>query len=137
MAVVPPLSPPPEIPPSELHVSSHFARACIPLSPPLVSSPSVFRLEVVVVLSKCPDDGCGRAPPPLTCAAGSTWLGCWWRGLGDGAPPMVVWSSMRLAIPTSSIFRALDTPRSSRPPQWSGVPVSLLFVSRLPGSVPA
>ena len=25
------------------------------------------------------------APPP-TCAAGGTWLGCWWRGLGDGAP---------------------------------------------------
>ena len=32
MAVVPPLSPPPEIPPSELHVCSHFARACISLS---------------------------------------------------------------------------------------------------------
>ena len=24
--------------------------------------------------------------PPLTCAAGGTCLGCWWRGLGDGAP---------------------------------------------------
>ena len=61
----------------------------------------------------CPDV-CGLAPP--TCAAGGTWLGCRWRGLGDDDPPMVLWSSMRLAIPTRisrSIFRALDTPRSS------------------------
>ena len=82
--------------------TSHFARACIPLSPPLASSPSVFRLVVVppvapvvtrrlpeltggrchaapVVLSKCPDDDCGRAPPqPVRLAV----LGL---GVGGGA----------------------------------------------------
>ena len=29
---------------------------------------------------------CRFAPPPLTCAVGGTWLGCWWRGEVDGAP---------------------------------------------------
>ena len=42
--------------------------------------------------------------------------GCRWRGVGDGAPPMFLRSSMRLAIPAGTsrdIFCALDTPRSS------------------------
>ena len=39
-----PLPPPPKIPPPVLYVFKHFSRACIPLSPPLASSPSVFRL---------------------------------------------------------------------------------------------
>ena len=54
--------------------------------------------------------------PPPTCAAGGTWIGCRWRGVGDDSPPMILWSSMSLAILTGisrSIFRALDTPRSS------------------------
>ena len=46
MALVPPLSPLPKIPPSVLRVYNHFARACIPLSPPLASSPSVLLLLV-------------------------------------------------------------------------------------------
>ena len=98
----PPLSPPPEIPPPELHVFSHFARACISISPPLASSPSVFRLFVFppvapvvtrrppeltggrcqaapVVLSKCPDDDVGVLPPqPVRLAV----LGL---GVGGGA----------------------------------------------------
>ena len=76
------------------------------LSPPLASSPSVFRLFVFppgapVVTRRPPELTCGGAMltlvsfpvsrcfwacPPTTCAAGRTWLGCRWRGLGDGAP---------------------------------------------------
>ena len=29
---------------------------------------------------------CRFAPPPRTCAAGGTWLGCGWGGEGDGSP---------------------------------------------------
>ena len=103
------------------------------LSTSLSSSPSVFRLFAATPSSAgchplsarttdwrpvlcclwCPDQ-CpnvwGFAPP--TCAAGGTWLGCGWRGIGDDAPPMVLRSSMRLAIPTGSteVSSALLTP---------------------------
>ena len=75
------------------------------LSPPLASSLSVFRLFIfppvaTVVTCRPPEltgGRCHAAPgvlysvpifvgvSPLTCAAGGTWLGCRWRGLGDGA----------------------------------------------------
>ena len=61
MAVVPPLPPPPDIPPPELHVYSHFARACIS-SPPLASFPSVFRLVVFPPV----DPVVTHRPPELT-----------------------------------------------------------------------
>ena len=76
------------------------------LSPPLASSSSDFRLfvfpPVAPVVTRRPLEltggRCHAAPgvlsrvpmfvgvSPLTCAAGGTWLGCRWRGLGDGAP---------------------------------------------------
>ena len=53
--------------------------------------------------------------PPLTCAAGGTWLRCGWRGLRDGAPPMFLMSSMRCRHTGRSIFGALESSRLS----WS------------------
>ena len=112
MAVVPPLSPPLRFPRPSSMSTSHFARACIPLSPPLASSLSVFCLVVVpsvapvvtrrppeliggrchaapVVLSKCTDDDYGRAPPrPVGLAVLGLVVGG--EGLGAGAPPQ--WS---------------------------------------------
>ena len=85
------------------------------------------------------------ACPPLTCAAGGTWLGCWWRGLGDGSPrkcleflvlsPGVVrvacWPQWTLEFPLESC----SARGRRRPPQWLWV--SRLVASRRPGIVPA
>ena len=87
-------------------MSSATFPACASLSPPLASSPSVFRLfvfpPVAPVVTRRPPEltnsRCHAAPgvlfsvmmllacSPSTCAAGGTWLGCRWRGLGDGSP---------------------------------------------------
>ena len=109
MDVVPPLSPPTRFPrPSSMSPDKFPTHAY--LSPPLSSSPSVFRLFVFPpssagchppsarpdwrpvtccpwCSSQCPDV-CGFSPP--TCAAGGTWLGCRWWGVGDVAPPDVI-----------------------------------------------
>ena len=104
------------------------------LSTSLSSSMSVFRLfstppsstgcqppsarttdwRLVPCCLWCPDQ-CpnvwGFAPP--TCAAGGTWIGCGWRGVGDNTPPMVLRSSIRLTIPTRPMIEvssALLTP---------------------------
>ena len=146
MTVVPPLSPPPRDSPVR---APCLQTLCPPVHPSLSSScllsvhfsfssrrpPQKRRLSPAVcppgwrpvpktapgVLSKCPDDGCGRAPPPDLCG---------WQylvrvlveGLRRRRPPdgRVVLNASRHT--DRSIFRALDTPRSSRPPQWSGVP---------------
>ena len=104
--------------PSSMSPNNLPARAS--LSPPLASSPSVFRLfsappssagchppsprttdwRPVLCCPWCPVqclDVWGFSPP--TCVAGGTWLGCGWRGVGDGAPPMILISSMLFAIP--------------------------------------
>ena len=140
MTVVPPLSPPPRDSPVR---APCLQTLCPPVHPSLSSS---FLLSVHFLFSSrrppqkrhlspavCPPDwrpvpklllvSCPSVPimvvgvlPPPTCAAGSTWLGCWWSGLGDGAPPgRVVLNASRHT--DRSIFRALDTSRSSRPPQ--------------------
>ena len=124
MAMVPSLSPPPRFPRPRSMSTSHFARACIPLSPPLASSLSVFRLVVVppvapvvtrrppeltggrchaapVVFSKCPDD-CVHAPPrPLRLAVLGSGVG---GGAYETAPPAMVLSLSSLV---SSPFVAL------------------------------
>ena len=105
MAVVPPLSPPRDFPVRAPCLQPLCPRVHLSL---LLLSPlcPLFRLVVFppvapvvthrppeltggrchaapVVLSSFPM-GVGVHPP--TCAAGGTWLGCWWRGLGDGSP---------------------------------------------------
>ena len=132
-----PLSPPQRFPfPSSMSPNNLPARAS--LSPPLASSPSVFRLFDV------PPSSAGCHPPsthitdwrpvpccpwcpvqcpnfwgfdPPTCAAGSTWLGCGWRGVGDGAPPIFLRFSMRFRHTNRtnrrSISGAIDSPRKS------------------------
>ena len=65
--------------------------------PPAVSGPSssvrrkstTNRLTAYqrLLLVSCPAvQNAGLHPPPSTCAAGGTWLGCGWGGEGDGAP---------------------------------------------------
>ena len=147
-----------EIPPPELHVSKQVAHACISLpSSCLLSVRFSFiclppvALVVTCRLPQLTGGRCHAAPgvlssvpmfvgfPPPTCAAGGTWLGCRWRVLGDDAPPMVLWSSMRLAIPTRSIFRALDTPRSSWCSSLSAPPPPLplsLYNRTCPNTLP-
>ena len=109
------------------------------LSPPIASSPSVFRLvdrppPVLPVVTRCPfvesiqpSDGLlADAMLPLvscpeyrsmkvcshTCAAGSTWFGCELRGVGDGAPLNaidVLNASIGVAYPRRKIRRHLWT----------------------------
>ena len=89
---------------------------------------------------QCPDVW-GFAPP--TCAAGGTCFGCGWRGLGDDAPPMVLRSSMRLAIttrPMGEVYSLLLTPldhlgaRLCLPPPLPPSPYNLTCPDTLPTS---
>ena len=101
---------PPSLPSRRFPRPSSISPATFParvsLSHPLASSLSVFRLfvfhPVAPVVTRRPPELTGgqfhAAPgvlssvpmfvgvPPPTCAAGGTWIGCRWRGLGDGAP---------------------------------------------------
>ena len=100
------LSPSSEIPP-EILVYNQFARTCISLSSSCLLSvrfafsclppqerrlspavrPNRLAAGAMLPLVSFPVSRCLWAcPPPPTCAAGGTWLGCRWRGVGDGAP---------------------------------------------------
>ena len=50
----------------------------------------------------------------MTCAADSTWLGCWWRGFGDGAPPQWFGVSRLVARRRPGIVPASDARVPSR-----------------------
>ena len=135
MDLVPPLSPPPPRFPLLSSVSPNNLPARASLSPPLASSPSVFRLFAVLPSSAVchppsarttdwrPVPCCPWCPvqcpnfwgfDPPTCAARSTWLGCGWRGVGDGAPPMILRSSIRFRHISRTnrriIFSTLESP---------------------------
>ena len=156
-----PLYPFPEIPPPELHVSRQFSHVCVSLSSSYLLSarfsficrlpsgagchpPSARTTDwrPVPCCPWCPGqctDVWGFPPPP--CTAGGTWLGCGWRGVGDDAPPMVLRSSMRLAIPNvpTEVSSALLTPldrlgtRICRPPPPPPPPFPVQpYLSRYP-----
>ena len=80
----PPLFSPPIVLPSSLSSENSPARVSL----------SSFLLSVRVSLSAVrPYDWLGQSQSsgvclraPSTCSAGGTWLGCGWRGVGDGAP---------------------------------------------------
>ena len=108
MVLVPPLILPPRF--NRFPCPLQFSRILSPffLLPPLrpflfswpstsrsVWSPVVHPSEVYsppadcrtnsLLLVSCPASHMKVSPPPI-CAAGGTWLGCEWRGEGDGAP---------------------------------------------------